>query len=87
MSKRGRGRQRGDTLQHELKLVDCTWITDEPSGEVQVKVRSASSLRNAVFEANKLVFSDGITAAAPGQSAVLYRDDEVLGGGIIESAE
>ena len=76
-----------DTLQHELKLVDCAWITDEPSGEVQVKVRSASSLRNAVFEANKLVFPDGITAAAPGQSAVLYRDDEVLGGGIIESAE
>ena len=76
-----------DTLQHELKLADCAWITDEPSGEVQVKVRSASNLRNAFFEAGKLVFSDGITAAAPGQSAVLYRDDEVLGGGIIESAE
>ena len=75
------------TLQHELKLADCAWITDEPSGEVQVKVRSASSLRNAVFEAGKLVFPDGITAAAPGQSAVLYRDDEVLGGGIIESAQ
>lgn len=76
-----------DTLQHELKLADCAWITDEPFGEVQVKVRSASSLRNAAFEAGKLVFPDGITAAAPGQSAVLYRDDEVLGGGIIESAQ
>ena len=76
-----------DTLQHELRLVDCTWITGEPSGEVQAKVRSASNPRNAVFEENKLVFPDGITAAAPGQSAVLYRDDEVLGGGIIASAE
>ena len=75
-----------DTIQHELILADCTWITNEPSGEVQVKVRSTSILRNAVFEGNKLVFPDGITAAAPGQSAVLYRDDEVLGGGIIESA-
>ena len=76
-----------DTLQHELKLVDCAWITDEPSGEVKVKVRSASKLRNAVFETNKLVFPDGIAAAAPGQSAVLYRGDEVLGGGIIETAQ
>ena len=76
-----------DTLQHELRLVDCAWIADEPSGEVQAKVRSASKLRNAFFEAGKLIFLDGVTAAAPGQSAVLYRGDEVLGGGIIESAK
>ena len=30
---------------------------------------------------------DFITAASPGQSAVLYRDDEVLGGAIIETAQ
>ena len=54
----------------------------QDTGEGALRVQSA----NAVFEGNKLVFSDGITAAAPGQSAVLRRNDEVMGGVIIASA-
>ena len=73
-----------DTLKHELKLADCSWIAgDAPSGEVLVKVRSASKLLPAVFENDVLQFPDGVSAAARGQSAVLYRKTEVLGGGII----
>ena len=73
-----------DTLKHELKLADCSWIAGgAPVGEVQVKVRSASKLLPAVFENDVLKFPDGVSAAARGQSAVLYRDEEVLGGGII----
>ena len=73
-----------DTLKHELKLADCSWIAgDAPAGEVQVKVRSASKLLPAVFENAALQFPDGVSAAARGQSAVLYRENEVLGGGII----
>ena len=34
-----------------------------------------------------VVFSRADRAPIPGASAVLYRGDEVLGGGIIESAE
>jgi tRNA-specific 2-thiouridylase len=33
----------------------------------------------------RLRFESPAESAAPGQSAVLYRDDEVVGGGIIES--
>ncbi|MBQ7731741.1 MAG: tRNA 2-thiouridine(34) synthase MnmA [Lentisphaeria bacterium] len=76
-----------DTVQHELKLADCSWITSEPDGEVQAKVRSASNLVPAVYHAGSLEFPDGVFAAAKGQSAVLYRDDEVLGGGIITEAK
>ena len=73
-----------DTLRHELKLADCSWIAGGvPAGEVQVKVRSASKLLPAVFENDTLQFPDGVSAAARGQSAVLYRENEVLGGGII----
>ena len=74
-----------ETLKHELKLADCSWITGNiPAGEVQVKVRSASKLLPAVFENDVLQFPDGVSAAARGQSAVLCRDEEVLGGGIID---
>lgn len=73
-----------DTLKHELTLNSCSWITDRvPSGEVRVKVRSASKPLPAVFEDSRLTFPEGVAAAARGQSAVLYRGEEVLGGGII----
>ena len=73
-----------DTLKHELKLTDCSWIAgDAPVGEVLVKVRSATKPLPAVFENDVLRFPEGVSAAARGQSAVLYRENEVLGGGII----
>jgi tRNA-specific 2-thiouridylase len=34
----------------------------------------------------KLLFSEKIRAIAPGQSAVLYKNNECLGGGIIAKA-
>ena len=72
-----------EVVRHELRLDDCNWIVEEPRGEVVVKVRSVSKLLPAVFEDGVLKFPDGVAAAARGQSAVLYRNDEVLGGGII----
>ena len=73
-----------ETLKHELTLADCSWIAgDAPVGEVMVKVRSASKLLPAVFENDVLQFPEGVSSAARGQSAVLYRETEVLGGGII----
>ena len=75
-----------DTIRHELALVDCSWIVEEPAGEVLAKVRSASKMLPARYERGKLYFPDGVSAAAKGQSAVLYGNGEVLGGGIIAGA-
>ena len=74
------------TLRHELTLADCSWIVNEPEGEVLAQVRSASRPLAARYGNGKLYFPGGVSAAARGQSAVLYRGDEVLGGGIIAGA-
>lgn len=72
-----------DTLRREIKLENCTWIAEEPEGALNVKVRSAAKPVPAYYKKGSLYSPCGISAVAPGQSAVLYRGEEVLGGGII----
>ncbi len=63
-----------------------------PAGplEVKVKIRYRAKPVEAILYPEKenkakIIFSEKQKAVTPGQSAVLYRDDEVVGGGIIES--
>ncbi len=72
-----------DAVSHRLNLADCHWISEIPSGEAQVKIRSVSHSRSCRIDGVTLLIPGGVQAAAKGQSAVVYRDDEVLGGGII----
>ncbi|MBR4673677.1 MAG: tRNA 2-thiouridine(34) synthase MnmA [Victivallales bacterium] len=71
-------------LSKRLLLTDCRWVSGTPpSGSVLAKIRSTSKPVSAHFADGVLVFTDGVSAAALGQSAVLYNGDEVLGGGVI----
>lgn len=83
-----------ETFNKALVAVDINWvsvpeITSEC--EVQVKVRSAQ----VPFEAKlipldgkiRIEFSDMQKAVTKGQSVVFYRDDLLLGGGIIDEVE
>ncbi len=62
---------REEAVRYDLVLRDCV---GEVNLSLPVKVRSAGEPR---------FLKDGIAGLAPGQSAVFYRDEEVVGGGII----
>ena len=62
---------REESLRHDVELRDCVGEIDK---SLPVKVRSAGEPR---------LLKDGVSGVAPGQSAVFYRGDEVVGGGII----
>lgn len=68
----------------ELELTSLHWIGEAPGDEaVEARLRHRGALHSARLNGNMLHLETAERAAASGQSAVLYRGDEVLGGGII----
>lgn len=72
----------------DLNLFDPTLLTG--ATDVTVKVRYATPAAPASLQplsggALRILFHEPQRALSPGQSAVFYRDDRVLGGGIIQS--
>lgn len=76
-----------------LVAKDVRWIAGAPPGsafccEVQVRYRSPAIPAQVVLREGEahVRFSHPVRAVAPGQAAVFYRGEEVLGGGIIAHA-
>lgn len=74
-----------DLLQKELTVKNLNWLSGKPySGKCKVKIRSTAKLVDAIIKNNRIIFNYPQRAITPGQSAVLYKGKEVLGGGVIE---
>lgn len=74
----------------EMRLTDSRWIAGEPplEGEYLVRTRHTGELRHArlalgVDGTAVLTYPEPVRTVAPGQSAVVYRGTECLGGGIV----
>ncbi|MGZ5499262.1 MAG: tRNA 2-thiouridine(34) synthase MnmA [Candidatus Aminicenantales bacterium] len=82
-----------ETLRRSAVVRDCVWGLFEALAaptEVLAKVRSGGRLVPATIsplaDGCRVDFAEPVSAVAPGQSAVFYDGDTVIGGGIIESA-
>ena len=69
----------------DVQLRDIHWIDEVPADgeQVEVRLRHRGKLLPATIEGDHLMLDEAERAIAAGQSAVLYRDEVVLGGGIV----
>jgi tRNA-specific 2-thiouridylase len=68
----------------KLTLEKIHWIAGAPKHpEIEVAVRYHAPLVAATLNGSRCEMHEPVWAPAPGQSAVLYQDDECLGGGFL----
>ncbi|GGO91760.1 tRNA (5-methylaminomethyl-2-thiouridylate)-methyltransferase [Stakelama pacifica] len=69
------------------RIEGLNWIGGDHSGPLTAKVRSLARPVPARLEGDRVVFDTAEYGVAPGQAAVLYAGDRVLGGGWIAETE
>lgn len=69
------------------RLSEINWIGGDPSGPVTAKVRSLAKPVPARLVGDRVLFDAPEYGVSPGQAAVLYAGERVLGGGWIEETE
>jgi tRNA-specific 2-thiouridylase len=69
------------------RLSEINWLGGDFTGALTAKVRSLAKPVPASLDGDRLTFPNGEYGVSPGQAAVLYAGDRVLGGGWIEETE
>lgn len=71
----------------QLTLTNLHWINQPPINgkKYQVRLRHRAPLLDCKFQDDKILLDKPERAISPGQSAVLYDGQKVLGGGIVKS--
>jgi tRNA-specific 2-thiouridylase len=69
------------------RIEGINWLGDGHTGPVTAKVRSLAKPVPARLEGDRVIFETPEYGVAPGQAAVLYDGDRVLGGGWIAETE
>ena len=65
-----------------VELTSLSWVGGPVSGAVDAQCSAHGAAVEATLESATVRFAEPHRRVAPGQSVVLYRGDEVLGGGI-----
>jgi tRNA-specific 2-thiouridylase len=73
-----------DLLVKEVTLKNINWLRKPQGLNLMVKIRYQHQPASALFRKDKLIFKKPQKAVTPGQSAVFYKRNELLGGGIIQ---
>ncbi len=79
-----------ELFKDRIYIKDINFLAEKPYGEsfpCEVKIRCAARPAKAVFESKEdyaqITFEEPQRAAAPGQTAAIYIEDVLIGGGII----
>lgn len=83
-----------DLLQHDMLVTKLNWLKYDSVGDgmeaitkIRYKDKGALSHLSAYENGVKVRFYEDVKGIAPGQSAVFYEADDVIGGGIIQRNE
>src|SRR5581483_9069137 len=71
-----------DLMSDCVELTDLAWVDAPATGHVLAQSSAHGTPVEAEFDGSTVHFAEPHRRVAPGQSVVLYRGDEVLGGGI-----
>ena len=70
-----------ELLTDRIEVDALTWVDEPVRGAVEVQCSAHGAVRPATFDGRTVVLDERARRVAPGQSVVLYRGDDVLGGG------
>ncbi len=71
-----------DLLSRSVRLTQLCWVREPAEGPVEVQTSAHGDPVAGTFDGITVTFAEPQRRVAPGQSVVVYRGDDVLGGGI-----